>query len=446
MPATRYVRTLDGVDLAYRIFDGGPADLVLVSAYANAMEVAWEFPGFRRYYERLASFARVVEYDGRGSGLSGRTGSPPHLEVRMKDLGVVMDAAGLQRASLFAFVDGAAVAALFAATFPERVSALVLLCPQVRTAWAEDFPWGVRAEQMLGWDTKTWELWNTPVPSVELLVAAGVSSTAPEDPSLRAFLAKWNRHTMTPAEQEAFDPIWMQTDVRDILPSIQAPTIVVYPPEVEEDRGVNAATAAAIPGASAKELPDTQMFYTAGDVSELVDAIAEHLRVHRPAPECDRVLTSILFTDIVGSTERVAELGDRAWREILARHDDTVREQLERFDGMEVDTAGDGFLARFDGPARGVRCAQGIVESVRPLGIEVRAGVHTGEVELVGDRIEGIAVHTGARVAALAGASEVLVSSTVKDLVAGSGLTFEDVGEHELKGVPDRWRLYRVIS
>jgi pimeloyl-ACP methyl ester carboxylesterase len=257
MPATRFVRTPDGVDLAYRIVDGGPADLVIVPIWASAMEILWEWPPYRRYYECLASFARVVEYDGRGSGLSGRTGAPPHLEVRMHDLEVIMDTADLERAALLASVDAAAVAALFAATFPERVSALILVSPQVRTAWAEDFPWGLRPEGMPGWAANWGELSNTPEPSAELIEAAGVFSTAPEDPAAQAFVAKHVRYTMTPAEQEAFDPVWMETDVRDILPSIQAPTVVLHPPEIEQDRGANDAIAAAIPGAHAKELSDT---------------------------------------------------------------------------------------------------------------------------------------------------------------------------------------------
>jgi class 3 adenylate cyclase len=251
---------------------------------------------------------------------------------------------------------------------------------------------------------------------------------------------------MTPAELEAYDDVWMDTDVRHVLGSIQAPTVVLHAPEGADGRGLNAAIAEAIPRATARELPGVFLIPMIGNIDAIVDAVAEHLRVDRPAPATDRVLASVLFTDIVDSTRRAAELGDATWKDLLAQHDEIERDQLERFGGRFVHTTGDGMLATFDGPARAVHCALEIADAVRPLGLEIRAGVHTGEVELMDAEVQGLAVHIGARVAAMAGPSQVFVSRTVKDLVAGSGLIFADAGEYELKGVPDRWRLYRVTS
>jgi len=437
MPATRYIRTPDEIDLAYRIFDGGPADLVLVPSFATAMEIAWERSGARRYYEGLAGFARVVEYDGRGSGLSGRTGSAPNLEVRIQDLGAVM----------FAVMDAAAVAAMFAATYPERVSSLVLLNPQVRTMWAEDYPWGTRPEETGDWAAQDWELWNSPEPTAELITAAGWAVGAEaEDADLRRHLAKTCRYLMTPREMRAAADVWMETDARHVLPSIQAPTVVLHAPEDDDDRGLYAAIAEVIPGATAQVLPGAKLVWTEGDVDEIVDAIAEHLRVERPPREFDRVLSTILFTDIVGSTQQAADMGDARWRGVIVEHERRARDVVTRHRGVFEHTTGDGLMARFDGPARAVRCAQEIAASVDDLGIQIRAGVHTGEIELTEAGAHGLGVHVAARVAAKAGPFEVWTSSTVKDLVAGSGLTFEDAGEHELKGVPDRWHLYRVVG
>jgi class 3 adenylate cyclase len=358
-----------------------------------------------------------------------------------------MDVAGLDRAAIFAHADGAAVAALFAATHPERVSALALFNPIVRTAWADDYPWGARPEDEHEFRAQIWRLWHTDDPTVDQIeYFSGDVGVAGDDPAFRRWFARSLRYLMTAAEFEAYSDVWMDTDVRHVLPSIQAPTTVLHAPESAEDRGLNAAIAAAIPGATVRELPGVYFIPMIGDIDAIVDAVAEHLRVDRPTPATDRILASVLFTDIVDSTRRAAELGDATWKDLLAQHDEIERDRLARFGGRFVHTTGDGMLATFDGPARAVHCALEIAHAVQPLGLEIRAGIHTGEVERSQGEVQGLAVHIGARVAAKAGPSEVFVSRTVKDLVAGSGLAFEDAGEHELKGVPDTWRLYRVVG
>jgi class 3 adenylate cyclase len=288
-------------------------------------------------------------------------------------------------------------------------------------------------------------MFTTPEPSPELMgLLSGDLGPAGDDRSFRRYWARSLRYLMSPAEFEAFDRIWMDTDVRPVLPALQVPTVILHRSDPAEE-GAYEAVRALIPGATRVELPGTEFLPIIGDIDAVVDAVAEHLRVVRPAPDLDRVLASILFTDIVDSTRLAADLGDAEWKRRLAAHDDASRDALARFGGSFVHSTGDGLLATFDGPARAVRCAHAIADAVRPLRLQIRAGVHTGEVERRGDDVQGLAVHIGARVAAMAGPNDVLVSRTVKDLVAGSGLAFEDAGEHELKGVPDRWRLYRVV-
>jgi class 3 adenylate cyclase len=445
-PPVRYVRAPDGVDLAYRVWPGGPADLVFVQAYTSAFEAFGEWPGHRRLVEGLASFARVVEYDGRGSGLSTHTGLPPAIEVRADDLRTIVETVAMERPAIFAFADGAAVACLFAGTHPEKISSLCLYAPTVRTSWAEDFPWGTREDASDEFRARIWEMFTTPEPSPELMgLLSGDLGPAGDDPSFRRYWARSLRYLMSPAEFEAFDRIWMDTDVRPVLPALRVPTVILHRSHPAEE-GAYEAVRARIPGATRVELPGTEFMPIIGDIDAVVDAVAAHLRVVRPAPDLDRVLASILFIDIVDSTRLAADLGDAEWKRRLAAHDDASRDALARFGGSFVHSTGDGLLATFDGPARAVRCAQSIADAIRPLRLQIRAGVHTGEVERRGDDVQGLAVHIGARVAAMAGPNDVLVSRTVKDLVAGSGLAFEDAGEHELKGVPDRWRLYRVVA
>jgi class 3 adenylate cyclase len=351
----------------------------------------------------------------------------------------VMDAVGCDDAALFGFSEGGLMSVLFAATYPERTNALVLYGTFAKRIWSPDYPWAPTPEAR---QREIEELERNWADRMDL------DQLAPsEDDAFKHRLATYFRRSASPGAAVALLRMNTQIDVRDVLPSIQAPTLVLHRTDdrdvkVEEGRWI----AARVPGAKYVELPGDGHTLWAGDTDAIIDEIEEFLTGVRRGPEPDRVLATVLFTDIVGSTEHATDLGDRRWLELLERHHALVRRQLERFQGREVDTAGDGFLATFDGPARAIRCAGAIAGAVRELGIEIRAGLHTGECELVGEKVAGVAVHTGARVAAQAGPGEVLVSSTVKDLVAGSGIEFEDRGVHELKGVPGEWRLYAVVG
>jgi class 3 adenylate cyclase len=354
----------------------------------------------------------------------------------------VLDAVGSTRAVVAGQLEGGAVAAFFAATYPERTSAFVWFGTLPRSAEADDFPSGMSLEEHRAWIERDTRTWGTAAYVREWFELEHVPEAT--DAAFVDWVAKVLRHTASPTEAVALERVWFETDVRDVLPTIRVPALILST-GTEEDREVDAYTASLIREANLVTL-DRSSVITRGSEPELVDAIRSFLGVERPPIERDRVLTTVLVTDIVGSTRALSELGDHAWKELLQRHHDRVRGELARHRGVEIDTAGDGFLATFDGPARAVRCALAVAESIASLGVEIRAGVHTGEVEVVGDGIRGLAVHIGARISSLAGPSEVLASSTVRDLVAGSGLDFADVGEHVLKGVPDTWRLYRVIG
>jgi len=442
MPETQYARSADGTFIAYQVVGEGPVDVVFVPGYIWHLEIQWEHPESVRVLEALAGLGRLILFDKRGTGLSDRASPLTDLDTRAQDLLAVLDAVGSERAVLVGVYEGGALAAFVAATYPQRVQALAWWGAAAKHAWAPDNPFGVTEESYAQELAEIETQWGRVAYMRAWLEAEGTRFA--HDPSVVAWWARMFRFGTSPGEASRFWQMWWETDVRAVLPLIRVPTLVVWPGDADaQDR----ATAATIPGSELLVLP-------LGDPSPLGDTgvrFAEGIRdfvarVQGEEAEFERVLATVLFTDIAGSTELAAELGDRAWRDLLGRHHAVVRALLERFHGIEVDTAGDGFLARFDGPARAVRCAKAVVEAVRPLGIEIRAGLHAGEVELVGEKIAGIAVHTGARVAGHAGPSEVLVSQTVKDLVAGSGLAFEDAGEHELKGVPDRWRLYRVVG
>ena len=423
------------VHIAYQVVGDGPLNLVYTPGIWSNLDVMWEWEPWSRYLLRLASFSRLVLFDMRGVGLSDRGLEPPTLEVQMADLGVVMDAAGCQSAAILAGARGAAMAMLFAASFPERTSALVLYAPIARSVRLPDWPYGrTEDEQQAFFERFT----------AEMGTAANLDLQGPSaDDAFTRWWARFERLTATPGGWRELQEIMSRLDVRSVLGQIQAPTLVLHR---SGDRVVDVrqgrAVASAIPGAIFVELPGNDHIPFLGDSDRLVDHVEEFLTGVRPAPQPDRVLATVLFTDIVGSTERAAVMGDRPWRELLAHHHRVVREVLDRCRGREIGTAGDGFLATFDGPARAIRCGREIGVRVRDLGLEIRAGVHTGEIELIGDDIGGIAVHIGARVAALAGPGEILVSRTVVDLVAGSGLVFEDRGEFELKGVPASWRLF----
>ena len=446
IPEVRYVRNGD-VALAYQVFGEGPIDLVYLPAFANNVEIAWESPHYARFLQRLASFARVIFIDRRGTGLSDRM-SPvdlPPLETLMDDLRVVLDAVGASHPALFAYADAACLCALFTGTFPDRVRAQILFGVAAVGVGTDDYPWQWSPEE---WDAYYERLaagWGTREYAEEIVPWFHPSLAGDERHT--NWWARFMRQSASPNSAEAIERIWQLIDIRSILPTISAPTLVMHRVDdqvevVEAGRDV----ASRIPGALFVEMPGGDDAPWVGDQDALFEEIERFLIGRRHVADVDRVLATVLFTDIVDSTTRAVELGDERWAEVLRRHDEVVRAELERFRGREVDTAGDGFLATFDGPARAVRCAQAIGESVRDLGMAVRAGVHTGEVEREGDDIRGIAVHVGARIGALADANEVLVSSTVKDLVAGSGLRFEDAGTHELKGIPDGWHLFRVTG
>ncbi len=443
IPETRYAKTSDGVHIAYQVLGDGPFDIVYVGAsYVSNVELQWDWSLSRSLATELAARGRLICFDRRGTGLSDKvTGEyRPTLEARAEDIHAVMDAADSERAVLFSLEDGSAMSFVFAATYPARTRALIAHNPVSKGSWAPDAPWLTTREESDAYLDTVDTTWGTRAFFDDLVRELMPSLST--DPGFVRSYARLVRQSISAADAMLIERIWFETDVRHVLPAIQAPSLLVYDPMFrvspeEEVRNV----AQHIPGgtfAAISGTPDWAEFFHHVDrfLASLTDEEAEF----------ERVLATVLFTDIVGSTEQAIEVGDRAWRELLERHHATVRAMLGRYRGREVDTAGDGFFATFDGPARAIRCARAITGAVQPLGLEVRAGLHTGEIETVGDEVRGVAVHIGARVAALAGPSEVLVSQTVKDLVAGSGLTFEDAGEHELKGVPDRWHVYRLVK
>ena len=445
IPETRYTKTADGVHIAYQVVGDSPVDLVFLPYDYSNIEVNWELLDYASFVGALATHARVILLDRRGVGASDRGlgSSAPTLEARMDDIRAVMDAASSERACLFGIESGGMLCFPFAATYPERVLAVVTLSATAAGLKSDDYPWAWTAEEWTAWHERIDRGWGTEGFARDL--AAWVSPSRSNDPTFIRVLGHLLRLAAGPGDALAHDRLHRDTDVRHVLPSIQAPTLVIHRTDdrvepVEQGRYI----ADHIPGAAFVELDGED------HVWPLLDVVPHIVRflgsIRREEAEFDRVLATVLFTDIVDSTATAAQMGDRAWRDLLERHHATVRSLLGRYRGTEVDTAGDGFFATFDGPARAARCAQSIVDAMGTLGIEVRAGLHTGEVETIDGKIGGIAVAIGARIGSKAGASEIWASSTVKDLTAGSGLFFEDAGEHELKGVPDRWRLYRVVT
>jgi class 3 adenylate cyclase/dienelactone hydrolase len=443
-PETHYAKSGD-VSIAYQVVGDGPFDLVYVPGAVSNVELTWEDPARAAFFGRLASFSQLILFDKRGTGLSDRVTGIANLETRMDDVRAVMDAAGTPRATVMGVSEGGPMSALFAATYPERTAALILYGSLPRHTWAPDFPWGQPLDEYLR-EAEAWaRSWGTVEAAREFFASQKPDATEDE---IR-WQASRQRLSASPGAIEMLERMNAEIDVRSVLPTIRVPTLVLH--RAEDDIPIEAArwTAQQIPGARFVELKGGPHLPYYGDATSLLDeveAFAVGVSEERPWEEAeqDRVLATVLFTDIVGASDHAAQLGDRSWRQLLERHHQLVRQQLVRFRGHEVDTAGDGFFASFDGPARAIRCACAIIETLPQVGLEVRAGLHTGECELLDGKVAGIAVHTGARVASNAQPGEVLVSSTVRDLVAGSNIAFQDRGVHTLKGIPGEWRLYAV--
>jgi class 3 adenylate cyclase len=428
-----------GVNIAYQVHGEGELDLVFVPGFVSHVELLWEYAPTARFLRRLSSFARLVVFDKRGQGLSDRPADPPTLEESMDDLRAVLDAAGCERSAVLGISEGGPMSMLFAASYPERVSALVLYGTYARMVRSPDFPLGVPSSALDRWAEMMRREWGGPV---------GMRYWAPSalgDAEAEGWWGRLLRQGTSPAGAIALIDLYREMDVRGILSSIDVPALVLHR---ADDTVVRAAQgeflAAKIPDAHFVAVPGRDHLVWTEDQDTLLDEVEEFLTGSRRAHEPERALATVLFTDIVSSTEAAARLGDRRWRDLLERHDAIVRRQLAIHRGREVKTMGDGFLATFDGPARAIRCAGAIREAVHEIELQVRAGIHTGEVELIGDDVGGMAVNIGARIGALADPGEVLVSSTVRELVVGSGLEFSERGTHTLKGAPDRWRLFAV--
>lgn len=439
-PETRYARSGD-VNIAYQVLGDGPLDLVYVHGWVSNVEYGWELPELARFLRRLASFSRLILFDRRGTGLSDRLPAAelPTLEERMDDVRAVLEAVGSKRAAVFGVSEGGNIAVTFAAMYPERTAALVTFGIFAKRLWSRDYPWAPTPEQRQDEFDLVERDWAG---------EAEVRKYAPSaDAELVRRISAFFRQSASPGAALALLRMNTEIDIRHVLPAIRVPTLVLHrtgdtDASIEEGRWI----ATRIPGARLVELAGEDHLPWVGDQDAVLDEVEEFLTGVRRGPDPDRVLTTVLFVDVVGSTAKAAEVGDRCWRELLERFHAVIRAALSRFRGRVVDTAGDGVFATFDGPARAIRCAWAILEAVRELGLEARAGLHTGEVELLGEKVGGIAVHIGARVTAEAGPGEVLVSGTVKDLVAGSGIAFADRGARELRGVPGEWRLFTVVA
>ncbi len=442
LPETRYAAAPDGVHIAYQVVGDGPVDVLWLDGLRGNLEVMWEQTLVAGFFTKLASRCRVIRFDLRGTGLSDRGEQPPNLETQIEDARTVLDLVGSYRTAIVGHGWGCSAASLFASTFPERTRSLILISASARNRWAPDYPWGFTEEVLdrslalleSGWGT-------TAYAAMEVSFAA---KSMVEDRDYIRWVAKVQRHWVGPKAAAALEHQYWDSDVRDVLRSLRVPTLVVAREweDGEEDEYI----VGLITEARLVRFPGQDWMIWVGDQDSAINAIHGFLEVEPSRKQPDTVLQSVLFTDIVDSTQKQAALGDRGWKDLVMRHHAIVRGSLSTWRGVENDTAGDGFYATFDGPARAVRCAQDVIDRVRDLGLEVRAGVHTGECELIEGKCAGLTVSIGARVASEAEPSEVLVSQTVKDLVAGSGFTFEDAGEHELKGVPERWRLYRVVA
>ena len=439
VPETNYARTTDGVHVAYQVVGDGPPDIVYANSFMSHVEVSWEYRPAVRFYERLAAFSRLVLFDRRGTGLSDPIIEHFTMDDRLDDIDAVMTAVGLDRAVLLGSSEGATACAHYAALHPDRVSALILFAPTVVGVADDECPWAWSRDFYDFFLDTLDEAWATGA-GLELL-----NPSISEDPDARSWYARYFRLSASPSLVRTLLRHNVEVDVRALLPTIEVPTLVLHrTDEVWLNVEYGRYAARKIPGARLIELPGTDHYIWEQNSDAVVEEIEEFLTGVRRGREPERSVTTLLFTDLVASTDRARELGDERWRILLDRQEAAVRRQIARFDGRFVKSTGDGVLATFDRPARAIRCALAIREAMRGLGLEVRAGVHTGEVELRGDDIGGIAVHLAARVASIASPGEVLVSRTVADLIAGSEVKLTDRGEQELKGISERWRLFSV--
>ena len=435
---TRYAKSGD-VNIAYQTVGDGPRDLVLVPGFVSHLDNDWDEPRSAHFLDRLASFSRLIRFDKRGTGLSDRPGGLPDLETRMDDVRAVMDAVGSERAALFGYSEGGPMCCLFSATYPDRTTSLILYGTYAkRTDPDEDYPWAATWQQRQAYADQVEREWG---------FEADLGTMAPNaDPALTAWWRTRARASVSPGAARALILMNSRIDVRGVLPIVQVPTLVLHRSGDRDSRAEEGRYIADhIRGARFVELAGEDHIPWI-DADQVVDEVEEFLTGVRRGPDPDRVLATVLLTDIVGSSERAAELGDRRWRELLEAHHALMRGELARWRGQEVDTAGDGFLVTFDGPARAIRCAAAVRDGLTALGIRIRAGLHTGECEVIDGKVGGIAVHTAARVAAQAAPDEVLVSGTVRDLIAGSGIELEDRGVHKLKGIPGDWPLLAVVG
>jgi class 3 adenylate cyclase/pimeloyl-ACP methyl ester carboxylesterase len=442
VPDVRYTRSGD-VAIAYQVVGEGPIDVMFVRGTLADLLAAWDQPLFAKHVARLSAFSRVILFDKRGSGLSDPVRQLPTLEARMDDVRAVLDAVQVEKAVFWSGHEGTRLATLFAATYPERTSALVLYDPTARGAWAPDYPWARKEDEWLRELREIGARWG----DRDYLAERGrrYTPSRADDDAFIDWFVWYERRSASPASAVAFHRMTMEGDVRDVLPAVRSPTLVLHRASTTHEAVY---VAGRIPGARRIEISGLRDGFIWADerADEIgVTEMRRFLDGLGSTPEPDRVLATIVFTDIVGSTQKAADLGDGAWRELVDRHHSLVRAQIVRNRGEELDTAGDGFFASFDGPGRAIACAAAIARDVQALGLEVRAGVHTGECERMDGKLGGIAVAIGARVAGAANPGEVLVTGTVRDLVAGSGVEFVDRGEHELKGVPGSWRLFSVV-
>ena len=443
LPQTRYARVGE-LDIAYQVFGDGPIDLVFVDQWFSNVDAMWDFPPLARLLNQLASFSRVIVFDKRGTGLSDPigVGELPTIEEWIDDLRGVLDDIGSERTALLSGIGASVMALVFAATYPERTSSLVMVDGCSRLAWADDYPWGQRVERVPDDVERLRAVWGRTGGTMIFLAPDLLA-----DRALSTAFIRYERHSASPGVAKAMIGWLYDVDVRHVLPSITVPTLLLSHAEATRVAPVHGRyIAERVPGARFVELPGADNYTWVGDTAPMLRHIQEFLTGASPIVEPDRVLATVLFTDIVDSTRRAAELGDARWREALAGHDRAIRQVLERFRGREIKTTGDGFLATFDGPARGIRAAMAIRDALAEQGFEVRSGLHTGEVELAGNDIAGIAVHIAARISALASAGEVLTSNTVKDLVTGSGIVFEPRGAHMLKGIDDAWQVFAAVG